>query len=166
MIYFSKYYFPCSRVSCVLVQTSHSHHTESHGQHRGNHKKIQMLLVQINVLPELLHCIIQGIRHFLVYSYEEICLRLNFQMTSNLQTKSLHTQLFAKTVFTKPYQCGKLAPICMCKNNVYTNQTSSLPRVVFLILLGLLRFTMWVCMTALGSQAYSHKVTCFSRLKF
>lgn len=64
MIYFSKYCFPCSRVSCVLVQTSHPHHTESQGQHRGNYKKIQMLSVQINVLPELLHCIIQGIRLF------------------------------------------------------------------------------------------------------
>lgn len=147
--------FLCSRVSCVLVQTSHPHYTESQGQHRGKNKKIQMPSVQINVLPELLHCIIQGIRQFLVYSYEKICLRLNFQLSSKFANKEFAYAVICKDCIHKAHQCGKLAPIC--KNNVYTNQISSLPRVVFLILFGLLQFTRWVCMTALGSQAHSHK---------
>lgn len=33
-------------------------------------------------------------------------------------------QLVAKTVFTKPHQCGKLAPIYTCKNDVSTNHIS------------------------------------------
>jgi len=40
VIYFSKYCLPCSRVSCVLVQTSRPRHIESQGQHTGNYKKI------------------------------------------------------------------------------------------------------------------------------
>lgn len=96
VIYFSKYYFPCSTVSCVLVQTTHPHHTESQGQRRGNYKKPQTLSVQINVLPELLHCIRQGISHFLVHRSEEICLQLNFQLNSKFASKE-----FARTVVFK-----------------------------------------------------------------
>lgn len=45
----------------------------------------------------------------------------------------------------------------MCRNNVCKYQILRLFSHVFFALLGLLQFSMWLCMTALGSQAHSQR---------
>jgi len=79
-----------------------------------------MLSVQINVLPEHLHCIIQRIRRFLVSRYEEICLRLNFQLTSK----------FANEEFAYAVIC-KLRLYAQNPIDVVSWHHSTCPRIMF-----------------------------------